>query len=206
VRGLPTAGSDRTIGPEIRNWETMTTAGVLDPISASDIPGSNLPGSETTGANRLGSERPAPEPGGSKGRPVHLIVGEDDEEDFAILKEILLESHPSFRLTRFPNGQELVDFLLSGVTPPPSALLLDLNMPVKDGRTALHEIKGDDRYRDLPVLIFTSSGMKGDEAYARRFPATGFLTKPMSYHEYVAVVRGLADKVARGEPLGDAGQ
>jgi two-component system, response regulator len=136
--------------------------------------------------------------------PVHLIVGEDDEEDYAILREILLESHPSFQLTRFPNGQDLVDFFLSGVTPPPSALLLDLNMPVKDGRAALHEIKGDARYRDLPVVIFTSSVLKSDEAYVRRFPATGFLTKPMGYQEYAAVVRGLADRVARGEPIEDA--
>jgi CheY-like chemotaxis protein len=136
----------------------------------------------------------------------HIILAEDDEDDYAFFREILLETHPEIRLTRFKNGEEVVHHLLKGGSKTPSIVVLDLNMPIMDGRQALREIKAEERFRSLPVFVLTTSAAPTDEAFVRGYPTTSFLTKPMKYLDYVALVRMLGNKLKSGQQIVDPNQ
>lgn len=129
---------------------------------------------------------PAPAPAGPD-----VIIAEDDEDDYDFLRELLLDQNPELRVTRFTNGADLTDHLIDGRAPAPSLLILDLNMPFKDGREALREIKAVDRFHALRVFVLTTSASPADEAFASEFPRVTFATKPVRYQDYVALVKKL---------------
>jgi CheY-like chemotaxis protein len=132
---------------------------------------------------------------------------DDDEDDFFILKSAFEESAFSFsyQLNFLPNGQELMDYLRRkgkysdpAVSPRPSLILLDLNMPRKDGREALSEINRDPDLREIPVVIFTTSSAEEDKVLTRNLGAIDFVTKPSSIDDLVEILKGNSDKWFRG--------
>jgi len=122
-----------------------------------------------------------------------LLVAEDDEDDFSFLKEVLNEASPDFEIFWVKNGEELMahlrDFPSGGVRP--EVLLLDLNMPKKDGRQALDEIKRDEALKNLFVIVFTTSNSELDRRYVEAFEKTLFVTKPIGYTNYLAFAQSL---------------
>ena len=74
---------------------------------------------------------------------------------------------------------------------PPNMVLLDLNLPLKDGREVLAEMKGDERLRSIPVVILTTSADNGDVADAYRNQAAGFVTKPVDFDDFLSTVRSI---------------
>jgi CheY-like chemotaxis protein len=94
------------------------------------------------------------------------------------------------------DGQELMDYLrdeaASGVSAP-AIILLDLNMPRKDGREALAEIKGDERLCDIPVVVLSTSKDEEDIRRSYLLGANSFIAKPTTHSALVGVMRGLAD-------------
>jgi CheY-like chemotaxis protein len=76
--------------------------------------------------------------------------------------------------------------------PRPSLILLDLNMPRKDGREALREIKADPRFRPIPVVVLTTSTAPDDVGFCYTCGASSYITKPVTFREWVKLVQGLA--------------
>jgi CheY-like chemotaxis protein len=123
---------------------------------------------------------------------------DDDEDDFFLVKSAFEESDFPFRyqLGFLPNGQDLMDYLQRNgkysdpeLSPRPCLILLDLNMPRKDGREALREIKAAPALREIPVVILTTSSAEEDKVLTRSLGAVSFITKPASFGEMVELFK-----------------
>src|SRR5471032_1773934 len=102
-------------------------------------------------------------------KPLTLLIAEDDDDDFLLTQKALTRSHVVNEIRRVHDGEELMDYLLHrrayadpGSAPRPVLILLDLNMPRKDGREALRDIKNDPALRSIPVVILTTSREEED--------------------------------------------
>ena len=121
-----------------------------------------------------------------------VLVFEDDEDDFVLLKRAFEESGHSASLVRARDGEELAPALLR---PPagaagayPRFVLLDLRMPRKDGREALRELKGHPEWRKIPVVVLTTSKYPGDINRAYLDGANTFLSKPHDFRSLVDMI------------------
>lgn len=121
-------------------------------------------------------------------RPVILLVAEDDDDDFMLTKQALDEAHVLNDLSRVEDGEELMDYLNRRAgfkdpasSPEPALILLDLNMPKKDGREALREIKTDPHLRHLPVVVLTTSNAEEDIVRTYQLGVNSFIKKPVTF-------------------------
>ena len=128
-------------------------------------------------------------------RPITILMADDDPDDRQMTKEAFEEAHLANDLRFVKDGVELLDYLHRqgkysdpASSPRPSIILLDLNMPRKDGREALQELKADPKLRSIRVIILTTS--KADEDIARSYDlsATSYITKPVTFDALVDVV------------------
>ena len=129
---------------------------------------------------------------------VVILLADDDEEDRMLACDALAESGLLNDIYCVTDGEDLMDYLhRRGLyTPPadaprPGLILLDLNMPKKDGREALREIKADPSLRQIPVVVLTTS--KADEDILRSYDsgASSFVSKPVTFEGLVNLMRGL---------------
>lgn len=126
--------------------------------------------------------------------PLRIFVADDDEEDIQIMKEALAENHLDISLETSENGQLLLDKLRSIATDKihtgsvPHLILMDLNMPTKNGFEALKEIREDKQLCTIPVLIFSTSKAQHDISYAYELGANCFVPKPNTIDEWVMVM------------------
>lgn len=127
-----------------------------------------------------------------------ILMADDDEDDCLMAKEAFEEAHVANELRFVHDGQELMDYLKRrgrfsdpGVSPRPGLILLDLNMPRKDGREALREIKSDPELKSIPVVVLTTS--KAEEDILRTYAdgANSFITKPVTFEGLVEVIKEL---------------
>jgi CheY-like chemotaxis protein len=135
---------------------------------------------------------------GTKNSPVPILIAEDDADDRQWTREALEESHLANPLYFVEDGEELLDFLRRGgrykepaSSPRPGVILLDLNMPRKDGRETLREIRADPEFRQIPVLVLTTSQAPEDVCRSYELGANSFITKPVTFEGLVAVLKGL---------------
>ncbi|MBB5321071.1 response regulator [Marinobacter oulmenensis] len=123
-----------------------------------------------------------------------VLIAEDDPDDQLMLRDAFRERCGNCQLCFVNNGVELMDFLSGSPTqtighdPLPALLLLDLNMPFKDGRQSLTEIRANNRFRGMPTIILTTSRNDEDRQYCLSSGADGFLVKPARYTELLALV------------------
>lgn len=131
--------------------------------------------------------------------PMTILLADDDEEDLQMTLEALRENRlgNDMRITR--DGEELMDYLLqrgdySNPTdaPQPGLILLDLNMPKKDGREALAEIKSDARLRQIPVIVLTTSQAEEDIVRTYDLGVNSFITKPVTFAGLVDAMKVMA--------------
>jgi CheY-like chemotaxis protein len=125
-------------------------------------------------------------------------MAEDDDDDFALTKEALRESRLLNDLRRVKDGEELMDYLLQrnlfadpAASPEPGLILLDLNMPRKDGRECLREIKESVALRHLPVVVLTTSQAEEDVYRSYQLGVNSYVRKPVSFDALVEVTRVL---------------
>lgn len=125
-----------------------------------------------------------------------ILVAEDDRDDQFLLKKAVSASGVISWVDVVENGEELLNYLREcGPTEEdkkgsfPSLILLDLNMPRKDGREALREIKGTPGLRCIPIVAFTTSNHKEDVDFCYRSGANAYITKPSSFVELAEVIR-----------------
>jgi len=131
-------------------------------------------------------------------KPITILMADDDPDDRALTKEAFAESHVANDLRFVENGEELLDYLHRrgkftdpASSPWPGIILLDLNMPKKDGREALKEIKSDPRFRGIRVVIMTTSKAEEDVVRSYDLSASSYITKPVTFERLVDVVRTL---------------
>lgn len=129
---------------------------------------------------------------------VTILMAEDDLDDRLLTEEALVESHLVNPIQFVGNGEELLDYLnRRGVYrngrrfPRPGIILLDLNMPKKDGREALQEIKADPKLRQIPVVVLTTSTAEEDILRTYDLGANSFISKPVTFEGLVEVMKAL---------------
>ena len=115
-----------------------------------------------------------------------IVIVDDDSDDRGLIKDAFLENSPDRKFVLLENGDSLLEFLKSIADSEfPALILLDLNMPGKDGREALKEIKKDSRMHHIPVVVFSTSSLDKDRIISYELGANCFLTKPSSYQEMI---------------------
>jgi len=131
-----------------------------------------------------------------RGKPIIILMADDDADDRLLTQEALAESHLANHLYFVENGEELMDYLNRrgtfadpATSPRPGVILLDLNMPKKDGREALQEIKADPVLKTIPVVILTTSQAEEDIYRSYNLGASSFITKPVTFTSLVDVLR-----------------
>jgi CheY-like chemotaxis protein len=132
-------------------------------------------------------------------KPITILLADDDPEDRMLARDALQESRVANRLDMVVDGEELLDYLhRRGAyeslrdTPLPGLILLDLNMPRKDGREALREIKGDPHLRRIPVVVLTTSRAEEDIYRTYDLGVNSFITKPVTFDGLVDVIKALS--------------
>lgn len=132
------------------------------------------------------------------GQPIVIVIAEDDPDDRLLAKEALEESRVLNDLFFVEDGEELVDFLKqrgkyanAEKAPRPGLILLDLNMPRKDGREALKEIKADPELRRIPIVIMTTSKAEEDIFRSYDTGANSYITKPVTFEGLVETMKAL---------------
>ena len=120
--------------------------------------------------------------------PPTILMADDDEEDCELARKIMSEIQPETEMRSVENGEQLMDYLhgrgrfaAAEGHRTPSLILLDLNMPLKSGWEALHEIKADDAFRHIPVVILTTSVAPEDVRAGYALGACSYITKPTRY-------------------------
>jgi len=126
-----------------------------------------------------------------------ILMAEDDVDDRLLAKDALAESGLDGELRFVDNGEDLLDYLhrrgkFDAQALPPGLILLDLNMPVKDGREVLREIKSNPALRQIPVVVLTTSHADTDIELIYHLGANSFITKPVRYELLVDVMRILS--------------
>jgi len=129
---------------------------------------------------------------------VVILMADDDADDRELTRDALAESRLLNELHFVEDGAALLDYLhrrgaysRPGSAPRPGVILLDLNMPRKDGREALREIKADPELRKIPVVVLTTSKADEDIAQSYDLGANSFISKPVTFEGLVEVVRSL---------------
>jgi CheY-like chemotaxis protein len=129
-------------------------------------------------------------------KSVIILVADDDPDDRLLTKEALEESRMANKLYFVENGEELLDYLFHrgkysnvDISPRPGIILLDLNMPKKDGREALKDIKAEPSLRQIPVVVLTTSKAEEDIYRSYDLGANSFITKPVTFDSLVEVMK-----------------
>ena len=122
--------------------------------------------------------------------PINILLVEDNPADVRLTREALKEARVRLQVAR--DGVEAMDLLRSAdAAHRPDLILLDLNLPRKDGREVLQEIKQTDALRHIPVVILTTSQAEQDVLQSYRLGASAFITKPVEIDRFFQVVHSL---------------
>ena len=128
-------------------------------------------------------------------KPVDILLVEDNPGDIRLIEENLKEFKVGNNLHVVKDGEEAMAFLCKKGkyrdAPRPDLVLLDLNLPKKDGREVLEEIRADKDLSTIPVVILTSSKAEEDIAKAYKLHANCYITKPVGLAQFVRIVRAI---------------
>ncbi len=134
----------------------------------------------------------------TRSKPITILIADDDPDDRRLTQEAFAENHLANDLRFVEDGEELLDYLnqrgkyaAEGAAPTPGLILLDLNMPRKDGREALQEIKSDPRLRNIRVVVMTTSKAEEDVLRSYNLSAASYITKPVTFDRLVEVIKTL---------------
>jgi len=129
------------------------------------------------------------------GRPVEILLVEDNPGDVRLTKEALHEGKVYSNLHWAKDGVEALEFLRRGgayrEAPRPDIVLLDLNLPKKDGREVLASIKGDPQLKRIPVVILTTSSAEEDVYRSYNLNANCYVTKPVDLDKFLQVIKSI---------------
>jgi CheY-like chemotaxis protein len=127
------------------------------------------------------------------GKPVEILLVEDNPGDIRLVMEAMRESSHTARLSVVQDGMDAMEFLRRqgryADAPRPDLILLDLNLPRKDGREVLAELKPDLNLRMIPVVVLTSSRAEQDVRDAYELHANCYVVKPPTYEKLMATLQ-----------------
>jgi CheY-like chemotaxis protein len=130
-------------------------------------------------------------------RPIEVLLVEDDEGDVLMTREALAEGRIVNRLSVAGDGVEALEYLRQDGRHTdavrPDLILLDLNLPKRDGHQVLSEIKGDPELRRIPVVVLTTSEAEEDVLRSYDLHANAYVTKPVDFDRFVNVIRQIDD-------------
>lgn len=131
-------------------------------------------------------------------KPHIILMAEDDSDDRLLAQDALGESGLATDVHFVEDGVELMDYLTRknkfsrlADTPRPGLIILDLNMPKKDGREALREIRAHPELKKIPVVVFTTSTADTDIARVYELGANSFISKPVAFNSLVSVMKAI---------------
>jgi CheY-like chemotaxis protein len=131
-------------------------------------------------------------------KPAPLLLAEDDPDDCLLIRQALEKSRLSSDLRCVEDGEDLLDYLRHHgkfadpkQSPRPGLILLDLNMPRKDGREALREIKNDPKLRTIPIVVLTTSKSEEDVERAYNLGVNSYIIKPVRFAALVEVMQAI---------------
>jgi len=132
------------------------------------------------------------------GQPITILMADDDPDDRELTREAFGEARLANDVRFVADGVELLDYLYRrgrfaepDAAPRPGLILLDLNMPRKDGRECLAEIKSDPQLRGIRVIVLTTSKAEEDIVRSYELSASSYITKPVTFDALVDVVKTL---------------
>ena len=133
-------------------------------------------------------------------KSISLLIAEDDEDDRMLTRKAFENNNLINRIVFVGNGEELMDYLYRrgiyadrSLYPWPDLILLDLNMPRKNGREALKEIKEDAELRRIPVIILTTSKEQEDIVRSYDLGVNSYITKPVTFEGLVRVLQEMSN-------------
>jgi two-component system, response regulator len=124
-------------------------------------------------------------------KSITILVADDDAEDRMMIRDALQENRLANDLRFVEDGEELMNYLTRESNPKPGLILLDLNMPRKDGREALKEIKNHPELRGIPVVVLTTSKAEEDIYRTYDLGVNSFITKPVTFQSLVSITKDL---------------
>jgi CheY-like chemotaxis protein len=121
-----------------------------------------------------------------------ILIVDDDTDDREIIRDAFMSNHKNHREYVFlESGDLLWEYLQSENKEQPSLIMLDLNMPGKDGREILKDIKENERLKSIPIIVFTTSGSERDKHTSYTLGANCFLTKPDTFNKLVDLTNSI---------------
>jgi CheY-like chemotaxis protein len=130
-------------------------------------------------------------------RPIVMLLVEDNPGDVRLTREALKENKIEVNLQVVEDGEQASDYIFQrgefADAEPPDIILLDLNLPKKDGREVLEEIKGDPRLKRIPVVVLTMSKAEEDILRAYDLHANCYISKPIDLPQFIQVVKTIED-------------
>jgi CheY-like chemotaxis protein len=133
-----------------------------------------------------------------KNKSITILMADDDQDDCLLVSKALKASRLANDLRFVEDGEELIDYLFhrgkytdEQDAPRPGLILLDLNMPRKDGREALKEIKSNAELREIPIVVLTTSKAEEDILRSYNLGANSYVTKPVTFEGLCDVMRSL---------------
>lgn len=134
---------------------------------------------------------------GKHHKPVEILLVEDNPGDIRLTEEALRESRVSNNLHKVENGVEAMAFLRRrgkyADAAHPDLVLLDLNLPLKDGREVLEEIKSDEQLKRIPVIVLTTSSAEVDILHTYDNHGNAYITKPIDLDQFVKAIKAIED-------------
>ena len=126
-----------------------------------------------------------------------ILWADDDVDDLLMMREILVKNKKQFELVEVRNGREALDYLKKANQKGslPCLIILDINMPVLDGKKTLSMIKENKDYENIPVVIFTTSNSELDRMYCQKY-GTRMITKPPDFQSLQSTVLQLIESCA----------
>lgn len=128
-------------------------------------------------------------------RPMEILLVEDNNGDILLIQEALEEGKLNSNLSVTKNGMEAIEFLNRRGpykdAPTPDLILLDMNLPKKNGKEVLAEIKSDENLKIIPVVILTSSQAEQDILMSYKLNANCYITKPVDFEKFITVINSI---------------
>lgn len=130
-------------------------------------------------------------------KSIHVLLVEDNEGDIFLTQEAFLDRKILNQLSVVKNGKEAVDFIFKQGrylnAEAPELVLLDINLPIKNGHEVLQIIKSDERTHHIPVIMLTTSSSKKDVELANKYEANGYLIKPFKVTQLLETISSFED-------------
>jgi two-component system, chemotaxis family, response regulator Rcp1 len=134
---------------------------------------------------------------GTLGRPVHILLVEDSPSDVAMTLAALREGHIANDMYVASDGEEALEYLFRRGefrdAQRPDLILLDLNLPKKDGREVLAEVKADGDLKVIPVVVLTTSAAESDVLRMYKLHANSYITKPVGFDQFLSAIQHIEE-------------